>query len=395
MSARGSMLLVGVGGAGCHALGRLRERWSEAPSCLAVHTDAQVLGACGIDEQLPLGGQAVRGLSTGGDPEAGGRAAEASAEALRERIAGHDLAVVLAGLGGGTGGGAGPVVAAAARDAGALTLAFCTMPFFFEGPQRRLRAEAALERIREAADAVMVLPNQRILEWIDDRAGPEHAFRLADDIVGSSLRAVWRLLAHTGLINLDFADLRRLVERSGGTLCMATAEAEGASREKDVVDRLAASPLLDHGNVIARADGLLVGLVGGPDMTLFELEHTMARVTALARPDIDLHLGMAVDPEYAGRLALTLVATEARGAGTPARGTASAEGPVPAAAQEEAPVAPPARPPRRRAGRPVQADLPFERAGKGRFKDVEPTIHGGQDLDVPTFLRRGLRLSRP
>ena len=399
------VLLAGGGGGGCNALGTLRAHWVDAPEMVVMHTDSQMLSACPIPSRVVLGLALTRGLSAGGDPEIGRRAAEEAQENLRQTFSDVDLAVVVAGLGGGTGTGAAPVVCRAAREAGATTLCFCTLPFFFEGQQRRMRAEDGLRELRQSADAVIALPNQRLMEWVDPSTQVTSAFTLVDQVIGSSVRALWKLLSQPGLINLDFADLRRLVESSGGTLAMAFGEAEGEHKAQGAVAKLAESPLLEHGSVLAAAHGLLVGVLGGPDMTLLELQAIMSAVTGMARPDVSLHMGTAIDPEYAGRVAITLLATEHRDLPEPA---AEAKAPAPdaeaapeaAAGADGAPAAAPAAEgkakPDKRSGknRTVQTELTFEKTGRGRFLNVEPTLYEGEDLDVPAFLRRGIKLPR-
>ncbi len=397
MNERCRIRLVGIGGGGCNVLRAVRAEWPDAPPMIAVHTDAQMLAACGIEEQVAIGAQVTNGLGTGGDVERGRRAALEAEDLLRPALTGADLVILVAGLGGGTGTGATPVVARLAREAGALTLGFCTLPFFFEGPQRRLRADAGLQDLRKQADAVVVLPNQRLLDWVGGDTEVGRAFRITDRVVGSGIRALWKLLTFPGLINLDFMDLRRLVETSGGTLALATAEGEGPDRADQCLKTLVGNPLLEHGRVMQAAGALLVGVVGGPDLTLAELEKLMQGITAQTHPEVDLHMGTSIDVASEGRIAVTVLASERRDAAPPEPQAGAAATP------EKAPAEPPAAEPAKKSGakagragqaRVVQGELSFDSAGRGRFRNVEPTLHEGTDLDVPTFLRRNIRLTQ-
>lgn len=391
---RHQVLMAGIGGAGCNTLAGLRAHWPDSPEMAVVHSSAAVLAGCPIERRLTIGATVTQGLGAGGDPEVGRRAAEASREDLRTLFDGVELAIVVAGLGGGTGSGAAPVACAAAREAGALVLAVCTLPFFFEGSKRRMRAEEGLKHLRQSADAVVVFPNQRVIEWVDEGAQVETAFRMIDTMVGGGLRTLWKLLTVPGLLKLDFADLRELVQQTGGSLALASAEASGPDRVRTVLDEISQSPLLDHGALLPAARGLLIGIVGGPDLMLTELQKVMADLTAQARPDVHLHVGTAIDPSNEGRLCVSVLLTESEErvpeppSADPA--PASLEGAAVSAGDETA-----AKPPRRnRSGKAVQAELTLDSISKGRFRDVQPTLHDGVDLDVPTFVRRGIRLSR-
>ncbi len=385
-------LLAAVGGGGCRILDLLEGDGAGGPCPgVALHTDAAALARLRVPRRLVMGEEVCGGGSTGGDPRTGRQAAEASAEAIRALFADCDLAVLLTALGGGTGSGAAPVVAGLAREAGALVLGVATLPFFFEGQQRRRHAEDALRRLREQAGAVVVFPNQRMLEAGGEGAPVAQSFDAVDRAVGEGIAALARVLAADGIVRIDFNDLRAMVAGSGGTLALATAEALGPDRAAEAVARLLDSPLLEHGNVLASARAMLAAVVGGPDLTLAELEDIMTGLGARAHPGVRLHFGTAVLPAFEGRVAVTVLATESdrpTPAEEPAADAPAAADPAPAAAKG-------ARGRRRTEGRPAQGLLRLEGAGKGRFRDVDPTLHEGEDLDVPTFIRRGLRLTRP
>ena len=395
----GRVLVAGVGGGGGRALAHLHEHWRETPELAVLHTNEALLSANPIARRLAIGGSATDGLSTGGDPEIGRRAAEEAADALRELWNGVELAVVVAGLGGGTGGGAAPVVSRIARESGALTLAVCTMPFFFEGVGRRRRAEESLRALRVAADAVIVFPNQRLFEWVGEGAPLARAFAVVDEVVAAGLRSLWRLMTQRWMLEVDFADLRRLALGGERQLGLAAFEAGGPNRVPETLAHLRESPLLERGQTLVAARGLIVAAVAGPDLTLSEFDRLIHGVTEQVHPNAELHIGAAIDPEYEGRVGVTLLmseqapASEAEAPATSESATAAADTPEDSGARG-APAGAAAKPRRARgAAKPVQGTLAIEPAGKGRFKDTAPTILDGEDLDVPTFLRRGLKLS--
>lgn len=372
------MVVAGVGTAGCRTVSALAEAWPEGPEMVVIHTQADVLWSCRAPRRIQIGASLTGGLSTGGDAALGRQAAEEESEKIREIFEGVHLAFIVLGLGGGTGTGAGPVVAAAAREAGALTLAVATLPFSFEGTQRQQLAEDGLRALQEAADAVVVLPNQRLANLMEGGTSLADAFREVDRIVGRSVRALWYLLTKPGIIRLDFQDLRTLAKQGGGACVLACGEAEGRHRARLAVEQVLNSPLLENGKALSRARGLLVGLVAGPDTTLADVQDVMSLLTSGAHPEVHVIMGAAVDPAMEGKIALTVLAAESY---------------HPENAQAASPTEQGAAT-RRSGARGQQEKLELESAGKGRFKDVEPTIYNGQDLDTPTFVRRGIRIAR-
>ncbi|MDZ4200474.1 MAG: hypothetical protein U1E27_14460 [Kiritimatiellia bacterium] len=392
MTPRCRVKVVGVGSAGCNILGILTDEWTECPDALAVDTHAERLKVVGGAQTTLLGETVTGGMSTGGDPVLGRRAAESSISALRNEFCDVDLVLMVTGLGGGTGGGAGPAVARAAREAGALTLAFCTLPFFFAGSMRRRAAEEGLLDMRQSADAVIVFPNQRLLEWIGTDCGIEISFHKVGEVVASSLRALWKLLSEKGALDLDFADLKQMVTASGGTLALAQADAIGEDRAQRVLQGLNDSPMLEHGSVLSSARAILAGILGGPDLTLVDLQTIISGITGLARPDADVHLGVMVDPESIGRVHITLLTAEQveRPELTKADGPLEDSSAVPETTRIRTPRKTPAKAGTKQVELPLDG-LDGEKAG--RFRKEDPTIIDGQNLDEPTFIRRGIRLS--
>ena len=385
------MLVLGVGGAGCNIVARMGGNRADGPEMAALNTDTQALSACTVRRCLQIGAATTQGLGAGGDATLGKLAAEENIEQIQELLAGVDLLILVAGLGGGTGTGAAPVIAQAAHRLGALTLGFVTLPFPFEGERRRRQAEDGLRLLRQCADTVVCLPNQRLVELAQEGDALTEAFRKSDEVVGAGVHALWRLLAHAGVINLDFADVRQLAERSGGTCSYGYGEATGPARSASALRALMDSPLLEKGRLLSEAVGLLVNITGGPDLTLADVQGIMGQIAGMVRPGAHLFMGAAVDPTFRERIALTVLATEnwmerrenGRAAAT-AVAPAQATSPGTEAESDEA---------ARNSGRAEQQALNFESTERGRFKNVEPTFYGGEDLDIPTYIRRGVKLS--
>lgn len=392
---RYQVVIVGVGGAGCNTITELRAQWPSAPEMIAIHSLVTALEACPADRKIRVGATVTQGAGAGGDPEVGRKAVESSIEDIRALFTGVDLAIVSAGLGGGTGSGGAPLICAAARDMGALVLAVVTLPFFFEGSRRRMCAEAALKEIRESADAVVVFPNQRVIEWVDEGAQVGEAFRMVDHVVGGGLRTLWKLVTEPGHMKLDFSDLRRMIRLGGGTLAMATAEVAGDDRVRDALEEIQNSPLLDRGALIPTARNVLIGVACGPDFKLAEMEKLSGALSGKTRPDVHLHVGVAVDPEFEGRLNVTVLLAEGEESGgenSPAAPSPGPDSSVPPGTEAANGVKPGRK---SKSAKPVQPLLRLDSTPKGRFRDVQPTYHDGVDMDVPTYIRRRISLSRP
>lgn len=392
-AAKGSrMIIVGLGGGGCNAAARMRAGWADGPTVAAVNTDSQALAACAVPVKVQIGKGITQGLGAGGDPAVGKLAAEDDGDSLRELVSQSDIVVMVAALGGGTGTGAAPILARIAREQGAMTLCFVTTPFDFEGELRNQQAEEGLRALRMHADVIITLPNQRLLELVETQTGLADAFGKADAMLGVGVRSLWRLLSKAGIINLDFADLRHLVENSGGSCSFGYGEGTGAAKAMTAVSELMKSPLLDRGRVLSQSGALMVSISGGTDLTLVDVQKIMSQLTTLAKPGVKLFMGATVDESWQNRIALTVLAAESWGGetGKVVRPVAAAE------KKEETPAGETKsgiRPPVIAPARAIQPSLNFDSGDKGRFKNVEPTIYGGEDLDIPTFVRRGIKLS--
>ena len=422
--------IIGVGGAGLQAVQHMARCGVGEAALAVIHTDARLLGESTITDKLLLGSQLTRGLKVG-EPELGRALAEAEAHRLRHLCEGADLVIVVAGLGGSTASGAAPVLARVARENGALVLALVALPFAFEGRRRQQQAQAALAQLRTAADAVICLPNQKVSTLIDEKTSLPEAMQIIDDLLAQGVRGLLRLVKRGGLLNVDFADLCHVVRGRQAESYFATAEAAGETRAREVVERLVRHPLLDDGRLLAEADAVLVSLNGGPVLSLKEVNQVMEQINRLAE-NAQVIMGATIDPALADRLAVTLVAAR-RPAPEPiaARAPAASEEaeppasefptrdvelgaarfgdvPAPRMAQRYVPPPPDLTPEEaqrllggRRRGiagprsksKPQQGVLPLEVVSKGRFAKSEPTVHRGEDLDTPTYIRRGMALN--
>jgi cell division protein FtsZ len=422
--------IFGVGTAGVRLLETLRKGGFDGATLVAVDTDAAAVnGVAGFAEPLHLETRPLRGLGTGGDPERGRAVAEEHRQRLKEACRGADIACIVTGLGGGSGTGISPVLAQVARENGALTLAFAILPFDCEGNRRRRQAQEGLEALRAAADGVICLPCQKLFDLVGENASLLEAFDAVSQVWVEGLRGVWRLVARPGLIPIHFNELAALLRGRHAESCFATAEAAGTTRSRDVIQKLLAHPLLDGGAKLHEADAALVSLLGGPDLTMAEVHRVMEQITEQC-PRAQIVMGAAVEESHRERLAVTLIATRPcapanpQAAKTPPARSAStrSESSIPDFDSDflhpnETPR-PPARlvPPapalspeereqllaraqsseaaaRKRMPRMRQTQLPLEIVSKGRFDRTEPTVHQGEDLDLPTWLRRGVKLN--
>jgi cell division protein FtsZ len=400
VDASSPLVLVGIGGGGSSAVSRMREGWADGPTCVVVDTDAQALETYEVDRQIAIGRTLTQGLGAGGQPDVGKIAAQDDIEALRDVVRGRRVVILNVALGGGTGTGAAPVVGRVAHEMGALVLCFVTLPFRFEGEDRTRLALHGLRDLRMFADAVVVQPNDLLLDTAGDSAMPE-AFLVSDTMLGVGVRALWRLLTRPGLIRLSFADIRRVVDTSGKTCAFGYGMGKGPNRVTQALDDLCESPMLDHGLQLAKSASLLVQLVAGADITLMEIEKVMNGIREQAREGAHVVFGVTIEPEWKSRLGITLLCSEEwpvepepaeeleEVARLPAEEPAI-DGEEAKAGAKEKPKASRKKAARRRA---LQAKLAPGAKEKGRFQGVEPTFYEGQDLDIPTYLRRGIVLS--
>lgn len=298
--------VIGVGGGGCNAVNRMIEEGIEGIEFIAINTDSQALLKALAKTKVRIGEKSTRGLGAGGDPNVGRIAAEESAEELYEVLKGSDMVFVTAGLGGGTGTGAAPVVAQIAKEIGALTIGVVTRPFTFEGSHRAKSAEEGAVRLKEHADTLIVIPNDRLIQIVDKHSGLNEAFRIADDVLRQGIQGISELITIPGLINLDFADVRTIMSEGGAAL-MAVGQASGEDRARVAAEQAISSQLLDV--TINGAHGILFNVTGGPDLALHEVTQAAAIIKETAHPDVNLIFGAVIDEKLGDVLRITVIAT--------------------------------------------------------------------------------------
>ncbi|MBB6014200.1 cell division protein FtsZ [Aquamicrobium lusatiense] len=302
--------VIGVGGGGGNAVNNMITEQLEGVNFIAANTDAQALAMSKASQRIQLGAMTTEGLGAGSLPEIGYAAAEESLGEVMELLAGTHMCFVTAGMGGGTGTGAAPLIADAARKAGILTVAVVTKPFVFEGTRRMQAAERGIERLRECADTVIVIPNQNLFRIADAKTTFGDAFIMADRVLYSGVSCITDLIVKEGLINLDFADVRSVM-RDMGRAMMGTGEATGEGRAKKAAEAAIANPLLDEASM-GGAKGVLVSISGGQDMTLFEVDEAATRIREEVDADADIIVGAIFDQALQGRFRVSVVATGLR-----------------------------------------------------------------------------------
>lgn len=298
--------ILGVGGGGNNAVNRMIEAGVQGVEFIAVNTDAQALSMSSALRKINIGGRSTKGLGAGGDPAVGERAAEISADELQEAVAGADMVFITCGLGGGTGTGASPVIAEIAREARALTVGVVTLPFSFEGSRRMRVAQEGLRRLKEKVDALIAIPNDRLLQLASRDMPVVEAFRLADDILRQGVQGISDLVTRTGLINLDFADVRSVMA-GAGTALMAIGEGRGEQRAIAAAKAAISSPLLDAS--IHGASNVLLNVTGGCDMTLAEVHEAAMVIKEMVDADGTIIFGAVVHPRPQDEIQITIIAT--------------------------------------------------------------------------------------
>ncbi len=426
--------ILGLGSAGANALDRIQLDGAEAFELVAINTDAQSLTGSVAGEKLQIGASITRGLGAGGDPDLGHQAAQESAAEIRALINGADMIFLCVGLGGGTGSGAAPLIASYAREQNALLVVFATLPFSFEGKRRMGQAQEALTALQELADVVICFENDRMGDAVSPRAAIQEAFAVADQTISQSVRAIALMVGRRGLLHVGFDELATALRRQSSRCVFGFGEAEGDNRAHVALERALKSTLMDRGRMLTDAHHVLVNVAGGPDLTLNEVQILMEEFNRYISDHTQILFGTAVDPRMGDRLAVTILSSlEADPAAAAAPMLTMAVRriePEPPAAVEPAPrevsvslelpaeslganpeesIAPESDPvlvpvavtrpqPRPTAAQAVtakrevrQEQMQFEPVTRGRFEKSEPTIVDGQDLDVPTFLRRNVR----
>ncbi|MCL2605995.1 MAG: cell division protein FtsZ [Coriobacteriia bacterium] len=304
--------VVGIGGGGTNAVNRMIEAGVKGVEFIAINTDAQALLMSDADYKVHIGVNLTKGLGAGAAPDVGEQAAEENRAEIREALQGADMVFITAGEGGGTGTGAAPIVAEVAREEiGALTVAVVTRPFSFEGNRRKKQAEEGIKKLMEQVDTLIVIPNDRLSQVVEKKTSMLDAFRYADDVLRQGTQGITDLITVPGLINLDFADVRTIMEAKGSAL-MGIGVASGDNRAVDAAQAAISSPLLEAS--IQGADGLLLSLAGGSDLGMLEANEAAEIVANAAAPDANIIFGTVIDDSLGDAIRVTVIATGFAGA---------------------------------------------------------------------------------
>jgi cell division protein FtsZ len=392
--------VIGVGGGGSNAVNRMIRAEMMGVEFIALNTDAQALLQSDAPHKIRIGDKITRGLGAGGDPSIGERAAEEDTDKIAQALEGSDMVFITSGLGGGTGSGASPVVAEIAKEAGALTIGVVTKPFTFEGAKRRLTAEKAAEALKSKVDTLITIPNDRLRDVVQKNTSILDAFRVVDDVLRQGVQGISDIITVPGLINLDFADVRAIMKDAGSAL-MGIGRASGESRAIDAAKQAIASPLLEVN--IAGAQGILFNVTGSSNLSLFEVTEAAEEIRAAADPEANIIFGTSFNDRLGDEVQITVIATgfdNRRHAGSrttqaASGGTMEAGGTRPQRDFLEelerqrnqltdvgVPDAPAARMDEAngdaRAARSVGEPVPVKKAA-----------YDAEDLEIPSFLRRG------
>jgi cell division protein FtsZ len=380
------MKVVGVGGGGGNAVNRMIEESLAGVQFISVNTDAQALGNSRSDVKVQIGKKLTRGLGAGARPEIGRQAIEENRDEVLAQLQGADLVFVTCGMGGGTGTGAAPIIAQMARDIGALTVGIVTKPFLFEGRKRMKQAEMGITELRRNVDTMIVVPNERLLAVVGKGIPFQDALKKADEVLLNATRGIASLITSAGIINVDFADVRTVMQ-NGGAALMGTGIATGENRALEAAQQAISSPLLDNVS-IAGASGVLINILGGNDLTLGEATQISEIIHDAVGDEAQIIFGAGNDAKLTGEIRVTVIATgfdravtgepvvdrgtsaqvlpfTPRRTTTPAAATGGTAGAPARGASPAQPFVRPAQPP---AGRPASPELP--------------------DMEIPTFIRR-------
>ena len=353
--------VIGIGGGGSNAVNRMIEAGIEGIEFLVANTDLQALKRSRAPIKIQLGSRLTKGLGAGADPNVGREAALEDTDKIIEVLEGADMVFVTTGLGGGTGTGSAPIIASLATELDALTVAVVTKPFHFEGRRRMQQADQGLRELRECVDTVITIPNERLLHTVDRGVSLADSFKVADDVLRQAVQGISDLITVPGLINLDFADVKSIMQGMGMAL-MGAGRATGENRAIEATQQAISSPLLEEAT-IQGAKGVLINITGGPDLTLFEVNAASSIIRESADDDANIIFGAVIDESLTDEMKITVIAT---GFDREAQSLASA------AATTAIPAPPP-----RFVARPAD-DLPRPMMGTSRV----------DDLDVPTFIRK-------
>ena len=342
--------VVGVGGGGNNALNRMIEEGLDGVEFVAINTDAQALLSSNAGVTIRIGEKITKGLGAGADPQIGKEAAEESEEEISEALEGSDMVFITAGMGGGTGTGAAPVVAEISKDLGALTVGVVTKPFSVEGRKRMEKAEEGVEELKQKVDTLIIIPNDRLLEVAEEQTSLIEAFKIADDVLRQGVQGISDLITITGIINLDFADVKTIMTEAGSAL-MGIGHAKDEDRATKAAKHAIDSPLLEAS--IDGAKGVLINITGGSDLGIHEANEAARVVQEVSDPDANIILGAVIDEDFEDEVKVTVIAT-----GFDAQTQGNNE-------KEET----------------IEEESEIE-------EDFDMDDFSGDDLDIPAFLRR-------
>lgn len=339
--------VVGVGGGGNNAVNRMISEGLHGVEFISINTDAQALLSSNANQTLQIGEKLTKGLGAGANPDVGEKAAEESRDTIRDIVKGSDMIFITAGMGGGTGTGAAPIVAEIAKETGALTVGVVTKPFTVEGRQRMDKAERGITNLKNKVDTLIIIPNDRLLAVVEKNTSIMQAFKTADDVLRQGVQGISNLITQTGLINLDFADVKTIMSNAGSAL-MGIGVAKGENRAVEAAKMAIASPLLEAS--IDGAKGVLLNITGGTDLGLHEANEAVRIISEVADPDANIILGAVVDEAMQDEVQVTVIAT---------------------GFDQQPRLVPKASP-----------------AAAALEHDFDPRSFGDDDLDIPAFLRR-------
>lgn len=333
--------VFGVGGAGGNAVNNMIEKQLDGVEFVVANTDAQALHQSRSEQRIQLGPKVTEGLGAGAKPSIGAKAAEETIEDIVDHLMGSHMCFITAGMGGGTGTGAAPIIAQAAREMGILTVGVVTKPFQFEGSKRMRQADEGIESLQKVVDTLIIIPNQNLFRLANEKTTFTEAFAMADDVLYQGVKGVTDLMVRPGLINLDFADVRAVMDEMGKAM-MGTGEASGENRAVQAAEKAIANPLLDEISLHG-AKGVLINITGGYDLTLFEMDEAAEKIREKVDPDANIIVGSTLDPDLDGAVRVSVVATGidaalAAAAETPRRGIREPLTQNPPVAQKAAPT---------------------------------------------------------
>lgn len=381
--------IMGVGGGGGKIIDRILALSTEGPVLAVVNTDTRALNDASPSRKIRIGQLRTGGAGTGGNVALGRLSAEDDIDNIKPYLKNADMLILVATLGGGVGTGASQVILDQAKKEGCFILCFVTTPFTFEGETKVACAEKALLELCETADAVISIPNDLLFESVG-RNNMSQAFIKADETMGTAIRAIWKLITHPGYINLDLADLTYTVRGSGGVCALAYGIGKGSSKAKNALKELLESPLTQHGEVLSDVRSILISIVGGEDLALKEVGDIMGVLNSMVGEDVNVSMGTVIDAAWRNKIMITIIYSSTWSQENATKGNVQEQ-------KEETKKQLPIQSKSTGAGMPkkrkaAQSELGFVNNALDRFKDANATILYGEDMDIPTFKRRGISI---